>query len=135
MYILVTSEQMSLCTELGPNLRKEKLNLQSGHKIVGSNCEQLKLSIHSFIHQWLYSPFIGLWPLLQFRNLFYMDGRTSWRGISPSQGSYLHTGQHKHRINAHANIHALSGIQTHDHSFRANEDGSCLRPRGHCDRP
>jgi hypothetical protein len=23
------------------------------------------------------------------------------RGISPSQGCYLHTGQHRHRINAH----------------------------------
>jgi hypothetical protein len=23
------------------------------------------------------------------------------RGISPSQGRYLHTGQHKHRLNAH----------------------------------
>jgi hypothetical protein len=42
-------------------------------------------------------------------------------------------GQHKHRINA--NIHALSGIRTHDPSVRASENISCLRPRGHCDRP
>jgi hypothetical protein len=55
--------------------------------------------------------------------------------ISPSQGCYLHTGQHKHRINAHTDIHALSGIRTHDPSFRASEDISCLRPRGHCDWP
>jgi hypothetical protein len=34
----------------------------------------------------------------------------------------------------HTGIHALSGIQTHDPSVRASEDGSCLRPRGHCDR-
>jgi hypothetical protein len=33
------------------------------------------------------------------------------------------------------NIHALSGIQTHDPSFQASEDSSCLRPHGHCDRP
>jgi hypothetical protein len=26
------------------------------------------------------------------------------RGISPSQGRYLHTGQHKHRINAHRHV-------------------------------
>jgi hypothetical protein len=39
------------------------------------------------------------------------------RGISPSQGLYLDTEQHKHRINAHnTDIHALSGIRTHDHS-------------------
>jgi hypothetical protein len=56
------------------------------------------------------------------------------RRISPSQGRYLHTEQHKHRINAYTNIHTLSGIRTHDPSVRANEDSSCLRPRGHCDR-
>jgi hypothetical protein len=57
------------------------------------------------------------------------------RGMSPSQGLYLHTEQHKHRISAHnTNNHALSGIQTHDPRVRAGEDGSCLRPRGHYDR-
>jgi hypothetical protein len=54
--------------------------------------------------------------------------------IIPSQSSYLHTGQHKYRINAYTDIHALSGIRTHDPSVRASEDSSCLRPRGHCDR-
>jgi hypothetical protein len=32
------------------------------------------------------------------------------------------------------NVHALSGIRTHDPSIRASEDSSCLRPRGHYDR-
>jgi hypothetical protein len=50
------------------------------------------------------------------------------QGISPSQDRYLH----KHRINT--DIHALSGIRTHDPSFRASENSSCLRPRGQCDR-
>jgi hypothetical protein len=54
--------------------------------------------------------------------------------ISLSQGRNLHMGQHKHRINAHTDIHALSEIRTQDPSVRANEDSSCLRPRGHCDR-
>jgi hypothetical protein len=41
----------------------------------------------------------------------------------------------KHRINArNTDIHALSGIRTHDPSVRASRDSSCLRPRGHCDR-
>jgi hypothetical protein len=57
------------------------------------------------------------------------------RGITPSQGHYLHTEQHKHRINAHIDINVSSGIRTHDPSFRAGEDDSCLRPHGHCDRP
>jgi hypothetical protein len=28
-------------------------------------------------------PFVGPWPLLQFRNLFYTDGRTPWTGDQP----------------------------------------------------
>jgi hypothetical protein len=40
------------------------------------------------------------------------------RGISPSQGRYLHTERHKHRINN------SSWIQTHDPSLRAGEEGS-----------
>jgi hypothetical protein len=55
------------------------------------------------------------------------------RGISPSQGRYLHTGQHKPEY-THRYIHFSSGIRTHYPSVRAREDSSCLRPRGHCDR-
>jgi hypothetical protein len=45
------------------------------------------------------------------------------RGISPSQGRYLYTEQHKHRINAHnTNIHTLSGIRTYDPCVRAASD-------------
>jgi hypothetical protein len=28
-------------------------------------------------------PFVGTWPLLQFRNLFYTDGRTPWTSDQP----------------------------------------------------
>jgi hypothetical protein len=28
-------------------------------------------------------PFIGLWPLLEFRDNFYRDGRTPWTGGQP----------------------------------------------------
>jgi hypothetical protein len=31
------------------------------------------------------------------------------------------------------NVHALSGIRTHDPSVRASEESSCLRPLGYCD--
>jgi hypothetical protein len=52
----------------------------------------------------------GLWPLLQFRNNFItqMVGLLG-RVKRPSQGCYLYTGQHNHRINAQGH-HALSGI-------------------------
>jgi hypothetical protein len=57
------------------------------------------------------------------------------RGVSPLQGRYLHTEQHKHRINAHStDIHALSVIRTHDPSVRVSEESSRLSPNGHCDR-
>jgi hypothetical protein len=69
----------------------------------------------------------------QFLNL-YTVGRTLWRAISPSQGRYLLTEQHQHKVNAHTDIYITSGIRTHDPSVRAGEDGSCLRPRGHCNR-
>jgi hypothetical protein len=69
---------------------------------------------------------------LQFLNL--KDSRQdSFDGGSARHKTATYTGQHKHRINT--NIHALSGIRTHDPSVREGEDISCLRPRGHCDRP
>jgi hypothetical protein len=54
-------------------------------------------------------------------------GRTPWTGDQPV-AMPLPT----HRINAHnTDIHALSRIRTHDHSGRAGEYRSCVRPRGH----
>jgi hypothetical protein len=42
----------------------------------------------------------------------------------------------KHILKVHnTEIRVSSGIRTHDHSVRASEDSSCLRPCGHCDRP
>jgi hypothetical protein len=46
------------------------------------------LFIHSFIHSFIHlsmalQPFVGPWPLRQFRNLFYTDGRTPWTGDQP----------------------------------------------------
>jgi hypothetical protein len=78
-------------------------------------------------------PLIGPWSLFQFLESYIQSIALLGRGIRPSQGLYLHT-EHKHRINAHnTDIHALSGIRTHDPSVRASEDSSCLRPRGHRD--
>jgi hypothetical protein len=48
------------------------------------------------------------------------------RVIGPSQGLYLNTVQHKHRINARA--------RTHDHGVRASEHSPCLRPLGYRER-
>jgi hypothetical protein len=40
-------------------------------------------------------PFVGPWPLFQFLDLFTQKIGLLGRGISPSQGRYLHTEQHK----------------------------------------
>jgi hypothetical protein len=84
---------------------------------------------HSFIHQWLYSPLLGPGLFFSFIICFMQTVGLLGRVISPSQGQYLHAGQHKHRINTYTDIHALSGIRTHDPSVRASE--ACLRPRDH----
>jgi hypothetical protein len=102
---------------------------------VGSSMSQNPMGIHGLLQGYFtflafhssmaLQPYLGPWALLRFRNLFYTDGRTPWTCDQPVARP-LHT----HRINAHTNIHALRGIRTHDPSFRANEDSSCLRPRG-----
>jgi hypothetical protein len=51
-------------------------------------------------------------------------------GISPSQGRYLHRTTQTEQTQT--NIHASSGIRSHDPSVRASEDIS--RPRGLSDR-
>jgi hypothetical protein len=77
---------------------------------------------------WALAAFSVSWSYTQ------LVGLLGW-GISPSQGLYLHIEQHKHRINAHnTDIHALSGIQTHNPSVQMSEDSSCLRLRDHCDQ-
>jgi hypothetical protein len=101
------------------------------------NSESLSLLsiLSSFIHQWLYSSLLGPGLFFTFVIFFTLSIGLLGRVISPSQGRYLHAGQHKHRINAYTDIPAFSGIGTHDPSVRASEDSSCLRPRGHCDWP
>jgi hypothetical protein len=63
------------------------------------------------------------WPLFQLLNVGLLG-----REISPSQGSDLHIEY------TQTQIHALSGIRTHDPSVPVCEDSSCLTQCGHCDR-
>jgi hypothetical protein len=76
----------------------------------------------------LLGPTALLWDLVFFFSLliYYTVGRTPWTGDRPVAGHYVHTGQHKHP--------ASSGTRTHDLTFGAGENSSCLRPSGHCDR-
>jgi hypothetical protein len=54
-------------------------------------------------------------------------------GISPSQGRYLHTKQHKPTINSHRNP-CLEWDSNPWCQCSSGRRGSYLRPRGHCDR-
>jgi hypothetical protein len=91
-----------------------------------------------FFFLWRYSPYLGLGlpPWNSPFHFSFLDLRRSigllGRVISSSQGLYLYTNTEKHTLIL--NIHALSGIRTHDHGFRASEDSACLRPLGYRDR-
>jgi hypothetical protein len=58
------------------------------------------LSIYSSCSYLEHRASVKRFVSLQFLNL-YTVSRTPWTEISPMQGRYLHTEQHKHRINAH----------------------------------
>jgi hypothetical protein len=57
-------------------------------------------------------PFVGPWPHISVsKSIFTQTVGLLGRVISQSQGLYLYTGQHKHRINAYTNIHASVGFE------------------------
>jgi hypothetical protein len=63
-------------------------------------------------------------PLIQFRNNFFTVGRTTWTGDQPVARllpKHRTTQTQNKRIHT-PNIHALTGIRTHDPSVRAGED-------------
>jgi hypothetical protein len=65
----------------------------------------------------------GPWPLIQFRNHFSQTVGLLGRVISPSQGHYLNTGQHKHRITSY--IH-----QTFELTIPASERAKTVHALG-----
>jgi hypothetical protein len=81
---------------------------------------------------WLYSP-LYLCRFFQFLNAIqsrenFLDGGSA----SCKAATYIQNNTNKEQT--HTDIHALSGIPTHNPTVRASEDVSCLRPRGHYDR-
>jgi hypothetical protein len=84
-----------------------------------------------FFYPLALTALLGPWSLLEFRNNFFLHGLTPWT-IYKSVARPLPT--HKRRIKSNTNIHASSGIRTHDYSVRASEDSSCFRPFGHRNR-
>jgi hypothetical protein len=88
----------------------------------------------SLIFSMALQPFVGIGRVFSYLIYIQSVGLLG-RVISPSQGLYLYTEQHKHSINAYTNIHTSSRFRTYDPSVPASEDSSCLRPLGYRDRP
>jgi hypothetical protein len=78
-------------------------------------------SFVSFFHQWLHSPLLGSPLFFSFVIFFTQTVGLHGRVISPSQGRYLHTEQHKQTSMS------FSGIWIHYPRVRTSHDNSCLR--------
>jgi hypothetical protein len=84
----------------------------------GLSCLTFSNSEFDFWNLWIY---------------FWTYGRSPWTGISPSQGHYLPRIAQYRKTRTH--IRASSGIRTHDPRVLSDENRTCLRRRGHWDRP
>jgi hypothetical protein len=92
----------------------------------------VSLFIEAFVNYFsmLYSPLLDLGRFFTFL-ILYTPGRNPWTWDQPVARP-LPT--HRTKQNNRTDIHTSSGIRTHDPSVSADEDGSCLRPRSHCDQ-
>jgi hypothetical protein len=73
-------------------------------------------------------PFVGPWPLFSF--LIILQSRQDHLG----GGSARRKATTYTQDSINPDMHASSGIRTHDPSVRAGEESSCLRRRDYCDR-
>jgi hypothetical protein len=84
-----------------------------------------------FFSLWLYTQ-LDLGCFFSFL-ILYMVGLLG-RGTGRRKAA-TYTQNNTIREKMHIDIHASSGIQTHDPSVRVGEDSSCLRPHDHCYLP
>jgi hypothetical protein len=75
----------------------------------------------------------GPCPLVQFRNHFSQTVGLLGRVISPSQGRYLNTGQHRCRINVYTHQTFMPWVGF-EPIIPASGREKTVRPRGYCDR-
>jgi hypothetical protein len=91
-----------------------------------------------FFFHWLYSP-LGPWPLIFSFMIILQTVGLLGRVISSSQGRYLNTGQHKHRINTYqtsipcvgseptiATSERAKTVHALDHSANVTGDKACM---------
>jgi hypothetical protein len=83
---------------------------------------------------WLYSPLLDLGRFFSFL-ILYTVGRTPWTGDQPVAGPLpTHRTAQTQNKRTQTSMPKV-GLETHDPSFWAGDNSSCLRPRGQCDRP
>jgi hypothetical protein len=83
----------------------------------------------NFIHQWLYSPLLGPGLFFSLAILFTQTVGLLARVISPSQGRYLCTRQHKHRINTYTHQTSMPWMEF-EPTITASERQTVLWPSG-----
>jgi hypothetical protein len=66
------------------------------------DCHSSLLNMFEGKFLWLCGPFAGPWPIIWFLN--YLQNKFLGLAISPLQGLYLHTGQHKQNKRARTSI-------------------------------
>jgi hypothetical protein len=82
------------------------------------------------MYLWLYSPLLDLGPFSVPWCFTQLVGPLRRRSVRRKVSTCTHT----HIEKTHVDIHTSAGVRIHDPSFRAREDSSCLRQRGHCER-
>jgi hypothetical protein len=97
--------------------------------------------INAFSFLWRYSPNLGLGlsPWNSPFNFSFLElktvSRTPWAGDQlVARPLLVHKHRKTHTYTQTLNIHALSGIRTHDPGFPESEDSACLRSLGYRDR-
>jgi hypothetical protein len=93
------------------------------YAFASSNKTTSLLSLLVWLLLWPYASFLSLGSFFTIV-ILYMVVMTPWSGISPSQGLRFHTGQHKlnkKNSNSNSDIHASSGIRTHEPSVWTHE--------------
>jgi hypothetical protein len=78
-------------------------------------------------------PFVGPWPIFQFLNPI-QSRWDSFDGGSDRRKAATDTQNNTNTEYKQIDIHASSGIRTHNPSARAGKDVSYLRLRCHCDQ-
>jgi hypothetical protein len=76
--------------------------LRVNSPLLGRNCAMTVMNLTFTFFSMAFPAHSGPWPLIQFRNHLKQTVGLIGLVIIPPQHRYLHTGQHKHRINAYA---------------------------------